>query len=189
MRIAVFTGSSDGTEQHRRLAADLASDLARGGHGIVYGGAQVGLMGVVADAALAAGGEVIGVIPRHLVAGEIAHRGLTRLEVVETMHERKARMAQLADAFVALPGGAGTLEELFEVFTWGQLGLHDKPTALVDSDGFYGPLLHQLDTMRDLGYLRPGHRDSLGVARDGAELLAWVDAYEHPRSKWMPAGS
>jgi uncharacterized protein (TIGR00730 family) len=188
MRFAVFTGSSDGTDAHRRLAAELAAELAAAGHGIVYGGAQVGLMGVVADTALAAGGEVIGVIPRHLVAGEIAHRGLTRLEVVDTMHERKARMAQLADAFVALPGGAGTLEELFEVFTWGQLGLHDKPTALVDVDGFYAPLLQQLDAMRDLGYLRPGHRDSLGVARDVGELVAWVAAYEHPRSKWTRRG-
>jgi len=178
MRFAVFT------DEHRRLAAELASDLVAAGHGIVYGGAHVGLMGVVADNALAAGGEVIGVIPRHLVTGEIAHRGLTRLEVVETMHERKARMAQLADAFVALPGGAGTLEELFEVYTWGQLGLHDKPTALVDSDGFYAPLLAQLDAMRDLGYMRAAHRDSLGLAHSSAELLAWVDAYRHPRSKW-----
>ncbi|HSS68156.1 MAG TPA: TIGR00730 family Rossman fold protein [Nocardioidaceae bacterium] len=184
MRFAVFTGSSDGTDGHRRLAADLASHLAAAGHGIVYGGAQVGLMGVVADTALAAGGEVIGVIPRHLVVGEIAHRGLTRLEVVETMHERKARMAQLADAFVALPGGAGTLEELFEVFTWGQLGLHTKPTAILDPDGFYSPLLGQLDVMRELGYVRPAHRDSLGAARNVEELLAWVAAYEHPRSKW-----
>jgi uncharacterized protein (TIGR00730 family) len=186
MRFAVFTGSSDGTAGHRRLAAGLGSALARAGHGIVYGGAQVGLMGVVADAALTDGGEVVGVIPRHLVQGEIAHRGLTRLEIVETMHERKARMAQLADAFVALPGGAGTLEELFEVFTWGQLGLHSKPTALVDADGFYGPLLAQLDTMRELGYLRPAHRDSLAAVRDADELLAWVDGYEHPRSKWRP---
>ena len=184
MRFAVFTASSDGTEDHRRLAADLASQLVAAGHGIVYGGAQVGLMGVVADTALAAGGEVIGVIPRHLVVGEIAHRGLTRLEVVDTMHERKARMAQLADAFVALPGGAGTLEELFEVFTWGQLGLHAKPTAILDSDGFYSPLLRQLDVMRELGYVRPAHRDSLGAARDVEELLAWVVAYEHPQSKW-----
>jgi uncharacterized protein (TIGR00730 family) len=189
MRFAVFTGSSDGTEPHRELAADVASHLVAAGHGIVYGGARVGLMGVVADTALAAGGEVIGVIPRHLIVGEIAHRGLTRLDVVDSMHERKARMAQLADVFVALPGGAGTLEELFEVFTWGQLGLHDKPTALVDPDGFYAPLLRQLDTMRDLGYLREAHRDSLGVARDAAELLAWVAGYEHPRSRWTRESS
>ncbi len=115
---------------------EFARELAVAGVGIVYGGGRVGLMGVLADAALAAGGQVVGVIPQHLVDGEIAHDRLTRLDVVASMHERKARMAELGDAFVALPGGAGTLEELFEVFTWGQLGLHAKPTALVDPDGF-----------------------------------------------------
>jgi uncharacterized protein (TIGR00730 family) len=186
MRFAVFVASSPGTPTHRRLAEDLGARLALAGHGVVYGGAHVGLMGVVADAALAAGGDVVGVIPRSLVDREIAHQGLTRLEVVETMHERKARMAQLADAFVALPGGAGTLDELFEVLTWGQLGLHDKPTAILDVDGFYSPLLAQLDAMQAAGYVRSERRDALGVAHDVPELLAWVDSHRRPESNEKP---
>jgi uncharacterized protein (TIGR00730 family) len=118
---------------------------------VVYGGGRVGLMGVLADAALSAGGEVIGVTPQHLVDQEIAHRGLTHLHVVADMHQRKARMAGLAEAFVALPGGAGTIEELFEAWTWGQLGLHAKPTALLDIDGFYRPLVEQLRVMTSAG--------------------------------------
>lgn len=183
MRIAVFTGSSTGHDSHRELAALFATGLAEAGAGIVYGGGRVGLMGVVADAALAAGGEVIGVIPQHLVDREVAHRGLTRLDVVDTMHQRKARMAELADAFVALPGGAGTLEELFEVFTWGQLGLHRKPTAVLDADGFYRPLLDQLRLMSDVGYLQAEHLAALGVVRDASDLLAFVEGYRHPRRK------
>lgn len=183
MRFAVFAGSSTGTQGHRRAATELATVLAAAGHGIVYGGAHVGLMGVLADTALAADGEVIGVIPQHLVDWEIAHTGLTRLDVVDTMHQRKLRMAELADAFVALPGGAGTMEELFEAFTWGQLGLHAKPTALLDTDGFYRPLLDQLRRMVDQGYLDASYLDSLGVVGDGAELLTFVDGYRHPASK------
>jgi uncharacterized protein (TIGR00730 family) len=188
-RVAVFTGSSSGTEEHRRAAARLGADLAAAGIGIVYGGGRVGLMGVVADAALAAGGEVVGVVPRHLVDREIAHPGLTRLDVVTTMHERKARMTELADAFVALPGGAGTLEELFEVLTWGQLGLHSKPTALLDPDGFFAPLLAQLDAMTAAGYVGSAHRDALGVVTDGAGLLRWIAGYQHPRPKWQQPAS
>src|SRR5206468_4000928 len=120
----------------------------------------------VADAALAAGGEVIGVMPQHLVDREIAHPGVTRLDVVPDMHARKARMAELSDAFIALPGAAGTLEELFEVWTWGQLGLHAKPAALLDLDGFYDPLLEQLRTMAELGYLGREHLDALGLVPD-----------------------
>jgi uncharacterized protein (TIGR00730 family) len=174
MRVAVFTGSSMGPESHRRAAAAFAGDLVEAGVGVVYGGAKVGLMGVVADAALAAGGEVYGVLPQHLVDLEIAHQGLTRLDIVSTMHERKARMAELADAFVALPGGAGTMEEVFEVWTWGQLGLHHKPTALLDLDGFYRPLLEQLETMTAAGYLAPALRDSLGVVTDAETFLGWA---------------
>ncbi|MGH3357505.1 MAG: TIGR00730 family Rossman fold protein [Nocardioidaceae bacterium] len=183
MRVAVFAGSSTGTASHRRAAAELAAALAGAGTGIVYGGAHVGLMGVVADTALAAGGEVIGVIPQHLVDWEIAHTGLTRLDVVDTMHERKLRMAELADAFVALPGGAGTMEELFEAYTWGQLGLHTKPTALLDVDGFYQPLLDQLRRMVDQGYLHSNHLSSLGVVRDTDELIAFISGYRHPERK------
>src|SRR4051812_48361057 len=141
-------------------------------------------MGVVADAALAAGGEVIGVIPQHLVDDEVAHPGLPRLEVVQSMHERKAVMADLADAFVALPGAAGTLEELFEAWTWGMLGLHAKPTALLDVDGFWQPLLLQLRRMVDDGYLDAVRLDSLGVVTDGSELLSFIESYVHPARKW-----
>lgn len=184
MRVAVFTGSAVGSEEHQRAAVALGSGLARAGVGVVYGGGRVGLMGVVADAALAAAGEVIGVMPQHLVDREIAHRGLTRLDVVVGMHERKARMAELADAFVALPGGAGTLEELFEVWTWGQLGLHAKATAVLDPDGFYSPLLAQLDAMTAGGYLSATYRNSLGVVHDTDALLDWIRTYQHPPSKW-----
>jgi uncharacterized protein (TIGR00730 family) len=184
LRIAVFTGSAAGLQQHRDAAAGLARELAQAGVGIVYGGGQVGLMGVIADAALAVGGEVIGVMPQHLLDGEIAHRGLSRLEVVANMHDRKARMADLANAFLALPGGAGTLEELFEVWTWGHLGLHAKPTALLDPDGFFRPLLQQLDAMTTAGYLAPAHRNALGVVTDAASFLDWVRAYRHPPAKW-----
>jgi uncharacterized protein (TIGR00730 family) len=184
VRIAVFTGSQSGPPSHRSAAAGLAAGLARAGVGIVYGGGHVGLMGVVADAALDVGGEVIGVIPQHLVDDELAHPRLPRLEVVASMHERKARMAELADAFVALPGAAGTLEELFEAWTWGMLGLHAKPTALLDVDGFWQPLLAQLHRMVDDGYLDRRRLDALGVVTDAAGLLAFTEAYEHPARKW-----
>ncbi|MGY1815405.1 LOG family protein [Blastococcus sp. SYSU D00820] len=184
MRVAVFTGSHSGPPSHVAAAAEFAGALARAGVGIVYGGGHVGLMGTVADAALAAGGEVIGVIPQHLVDQELAHGGLPQLEVVGSMHERKARMAELSDVFVALPGAAGTLEELFEAWTWGMLGLHAKPTALVDVDGFWQPLLTQLRRMVDDGYLDRARLDALGVVTTAAELLDFVAAYEHPARKW-----
>jgi uncharacterized protein (TIGR00730 family) len=175
VRVAVFMGSSPGTSRHRDAAVALAEGLVARGIGIVYGGAHVGLMGLVADTALAAGGEVIGVIPRQLVDREIAHRGLTRLIEVESMHERKAQMAELAEAFVALPGGVGTLEELFEVFTWALLGIHDKPVALLDPDGFYDPLVEQLDRMVTEGYLGVDLRARLPRVPDLDELLAWLN--------------
>ncbi len=185
MRVAVFTGSQSGPPSHRSAAATFAADLARAGVGIVYGGGHVGLMGVVADAALEAGGEVVGVIPQHLVDDELAHPGLPRLEVVTSMHERKARMADLSDGFVALPGAAGTLEELFEAWTWGMLGLHAKPTALLDVDGFWQPLLTQLRRMVDDGYLDGRRLDALGVVGSAADLLTFVNGYEHPARKWQ----
>ena len=187
MRIAVFTGSHDGPPSHRAAAAAFATSLAKAGVGIVYGGGHVGLMGVVADAALAAGGEVIGVIPQHLVDDEVAHPGLPRLEVVQSMHERKAVMADLSDAFVALPGAAGTLEELFEAWTWGMLGLHAKPTALLDVDGFWQPLLGQLRRMVDDGYLDGVRLEALGVVESAEGLLTFVDDYRHPARKWTTA--
>jgi uncharacterized protein (TIGR00730 family) len=184
VRIAVFMGSSPGTDHHRAAAVELAEGLVARGIGIVYGGAQVGLMGLVADTALAAGGEVLGVIPQSLVDREIAHRGLTRLEVVGSMHERKARMAELADAFVALPGGAGTLEELFEVFTWGMLGLHDKPAVLLDPDDYWAPLAAQLDRAVADGYLGADQRRALTRVADVDELLAWFADQPRAARRW-----
>jgi uncharacterized protein (TIGR00730 family) len=174
VRVAVFLGSSPGTERHQAAVVQLADALVARSIGIVYGGARVGLMGLLADRALAAGGEVIGVIPRALFAREVPHRELTRLVEVESMHERKARMAELADAFVALPGGVGTLEELFEVFTWQLLGLHSKPVALLDPDGFYDPLVEQLDRIVASGYLSADKRARLARFREVDQLLAWA---------------
>jgi uncharacterized protein (TIGR00730 family) len=171
--ICVFCGSSSGASPSYAAAAKaLAACAAAQRIQIVYGGASVGIMGVLADSTLAAGGRVVGVIPRALVDREIAHSGLTELQVVGTMHERKARMAELADAFVALPGGLGTLEELFEIWTWGMLGLHDKPYGLLDVDGYYRPLIRFLDHARDEGFVRPSQRDRLVVDTDAERLLA-----------------
>jgi uncharacterized protein (TIGR00730 family) len=188
-RLCVFCGSSAGREPgYRHLAESLGRALAERGIGIVYGGASVGLMGMLADAALAAGGEVIGVIPQALIEREIGHRGLTELRIVESMHERKALMAELADGFVALPGGIGTLEELFEVWTWAQLGLHAKPCALLDTDGFYAPLIAFLDHQVKAGFVREAHRDMLLTAHSPEELLTAFAAYRAPRvGKWLEA--
>jgi uncharacterized protein (TIGR00730 family) len=184
VRVAVFTGSSAGVPAHAAAAAAFATDLAEAGVGIVYGGASVGLMGVVADAALAVGGEVIGVIPEHLFDKEIAHEGLTRLDTVIGMHARKARMAELSDAFIALPGGAGTLEELFEVWTWGQIGLHAKPVAIGDFDGFYQPMITQLTVMVEAGYIKQSYLARLGIVHTAEEFLAFVASYQPPPLKW-----
>jgi len=145
---------------------------------LVYGGGAVGLMGIVADAALAAGGEVIGIIPQSLKDKEIGHSGLTRLEVVDGMHARKARMAELSDAFIALPGGLGTLEELFEVWTWGQLGYHGKPLGLLEVNGFYSKLTGFLDHIVGEGFVREAHRDMLQVSESPHTLLDALDAWQ-----------
>lgn len=175
MRICVFCGSSVGLNAEYRLATvALGELLAREGIGLVYGGAHVGLMGVLADTVLAAGGEVIGVIPESLATRELAHQGLSQLYVVGSMHERKAQMAALADAFLALPGGIGTLEELFEVWTWAQLGLHQKPCALLNVAGFYDRLSSFLDFVAEEGFLRQPVRDALLVEDDAAQLLAQI---------------
>lgn len=148
MHITVFCGSKPGSDPAFALAAQqLGERLAQRGHHLVYGGAKVGLMGAVADAVLAAGGEVIGAIPKALVSKEVAHDGLTQLHIVDTMHERKAILSGEADAFVALPGGPGTLEELFEVWTWRMLGYHHKPVALFNLNGYYDPLLAMIERM------------------------------------------
>lgn len=171
-RVCVFCGSAAGKRPaYRRAAERLGGELARRGLGLVYGGGSIGLMGVLADAALAAGGEVVGVIPRGLARKEIAHAGLTRLEVVPSMHARKAAMADQADAFVAMPGGMGTLEELTEVLTWAQLGLHQKPCALLDVAGYWRPLIRLLDHAVEERFLRPDHRRLLLVERGPERLL------------------
>lgn len=158
-RVCVFCGAGSGnTRRFVDTAADLGRALARRGLGLVYGGASVGCMGALADAALAEGGEVIGVIPSRLVDREIAHAGLTSLEIVTSMHQRKARMVELADAFVALPGGFGTLDELFEITTWAQLGLHQKPIGLIDLDGWFAPLFAYVDQAVDAGLVKPEYR-------------------------------
>jgi len=171
-RIAVYCGANPGNSpQFVEAARALGDGLARASIGVVYGGASRGLMGALADAALAAGGEVIGVLPHSLSHREIAHAGLTRLDLVETMHERKARITELADAFAVLPGGIGTLDEFFEAWTWAQIGIHTKPIALLDLDGFYQPLLAYLRTVVDAGFLRQERLDALAVAPDAGALI------------------
>lgn len=176
-RICVYTGASSGYRSEFASAAK-AMGLALGerGIGLVYGGGHVGLMGVVADAALSAGGEVIGVIPSGLVDRELGHTGVTSLEVVPDMHTRKARMAELADAFVSLPGGIGTLEELFETWTWAQIGLHTKPIGLLNVDGFYDHLLAFLDLQVTEGFLPAASREHLIVGADPGQLIGSLTA-------------
>jgi uncharacterized protein (TIGR00730 family) len=186
-RICVFCGSNTGADAvFTEAARDLGTSLADHGFGLVYGGGRVGLMGVVADAALAGGAEVIGVMPAHLVDREIGHRGLTALEVTESMHERKARMAELADGFLVLPGGFGTYEEAIEVLTWNQLGLMTKPVVFVDVAGFYAPLMDFFDAAVRAGFVRDSHRALVQLARTPAEALEMV-AREAPitEHKWI----
>jgi uncharacterized protein (TIGR00730 family) len=172
MRIAIYCGSNSGLDPvYREAAARLAAHLAGQGIGIVYGGGRIGLMGVVADAALAAGGEVIGVIPRALLDKELGHSGVSRLEVVGSMHQRKQLMAERADAFLALPGGIGTFDELFEVWTWRQLGYHDKPIGVLNAGGYYDTLLTFLAQSVKAGFMGPWQMDLLQIARDPDTLL------------------
>ncbi len=171
-RVCVFCGSSSGSrEVYGDTARLLGTTLAQQDIGLVYGGGNVGLMCDVADAALATGGEVIGVIPDALVERELAHPDLTRLHIVSTMHERKAKMADLSDAFIAMPGGLGTLEEIFEVLAWSQLRFHDKPCGLLNVDGYYDALLSFLDHAVASSFLRADHRDLLQAAREISTLL------------------
>jgi uncharacterized protein (TIGR00730 family) len=180
--LCVFCGSNVGASPRFAAAAhDFGTLLAKAGIALVYGGGSVGLMGVVADAVLANGGTAIGVIPRALWDREVGHRNLTELHIVETMHERKALMASLTDAFVALPGGLGTLEEIFEVWTWAQLGIHRKPLGFFDVDGFYAPLLSFLDAAVDDGFVRAQHRGIAIVDTDAAGLLRRLGEYQPPR--------
>ena len=185
--ICVFCGSSFGTEPaYEEGARHLGQTLAETSITLVYGGGNVGLMSVAADAAIEAGGEVIGVIPEALMRREIGHPGLTNLHVVASMHERKAKMAEFSEGFVALPGGTGTLEELFEVLTWAQLGEHNKPCGLLNIAGYYGPLLSVFDHMVEKGFLKERHREMLLVEREPAALLERFAHYEPPRvAKWI----
>ena len=190
MRLCIFCGSSRGHDPvYADTARAVATALALSGHEIVYGGGRVGLMGVVADAALAAGGRVTGVIPLALQAREVGHTGLTELHVVDTMHERKQRMADLSDAFIALPGGAGTLDEIFEQWTWGQLGIHAKPSVFLNINGYYTPLRTFLSHVYTEGFTRPELRDILTFADDLDTLLTRIRDYQPPPRKWGVAAA
>ena len=187
MRICVFCGSSLGAKPiYEEAAIDLGRTLASRGIGLVYGGASVGLMGTVADAALSAGGDVIGVLPRALADLEIAHTNLTELRIVSSMHERKAQMADLSDAFIALPGGIGTLEETFEVWTWSQLGLHAKPVGLLNVAGFYTGLEQFLDHLVTESFVKPQHRAILHMEAEPGVLIDKLASAEIPTDKkWV----
>jgi uncharacterized protein (TIGR00730 family) len=190
--IGVFCASSDGADaRYREAAGEMGRLLASAGRRIVYGGGRTGLMGALAEAAMAAGGEVIGLMPRHLVDREVAHHQITRLEVMDTMHARKARLAELVDAFVALPGGLGTVEEFTEIWTWAQLGLHAKPYGLLNVLGYYDGLLAFLDGAVSQGFVRPEHRAMVQVATDPAALIAALESAPPPaRAKYVAgAGS
>jgi uncharacterized protein (TIGR00730 family) len=183
--ICVFCGASPGRDPaYAAAAARVGEELARRGIRLVYGGGRLGLMGVVSDAALAAGGTVTGVIPSGLVDRELAHPGLTELRVVSTLHERKAVMAELSDAFVALPGGLGTLEELAEVLSWAQLGLHGKPIGALDVDGFWAPFAAYLDHAAAEGFVSDAHRGLLLVDDDLDRLLARLQAWQSPGGRF-----
>jgi uncharacterized protein (TIGR00730 family) len=185
--VAVYCGSSSGNQEiYTQQAQEMGRELARRGLTLVYGGGCVGLMGTIADAVLAEGGKVIGVIPGFLADKELAHKGCTELHIVETMHQRKLLMADLAEGFVAMPGGFGTLEELFEVLTWGQLGLHGKPVGLLNTQGFYDSLLALLDHMSAEAFLRSENRGQVLQNVSAAALLDAMAAYQPVRlEKWL----
>ncbi|WP_298575228.1 TIGR00730 family Rossman fold protein [uncultured Luteimonas sp.] len=185
--ICVYCGSNAGSKPvYTERAMALGDRIAREGLQLVYGGGNVGLMGVVADAVLQAGGEVVGVIPEQLVNWEVAHKGVTRLEVVGSMHERKLRMFDLADGFVALPGGFGTLDEMFEMLTWRQLGIGNKPCAFLDVDGFFQPLIGMIDRMVEERFLHPAQRADLWHGDDLETMLGWMKDYSPASAtKWL----
>jgi len=186
-RICVYCGSSIGNQPiHREAALAMGAVLASRRIGLVYGGGNVGLMGVIADAVLAGGGEVIGVIPQSLADREIAHSGVTDLRVVDSMHTRKALMADLSDAFIAMPGGVGTFEEFFEAVTWTQLGVHRKPCGLLNAGGFYTPLALFIDQAVTDGFIKPAHRAAIVVDDDPERLVNALAAVKLPDvAKWI----
>ena len=185
--ICVFCGSAVGARaEYAAAAGELGRAMAERGYGMVFGGGSVGLMGVAADAALAAGGEVVGVIPDVIVDREIGHSGVTELRVVRTMHERKAAMADSADAFIALPGGFGTMDEFMEIVTWAQLGIHSKPCVMVNVAGYYDGLLRFMDVAVEEGFIRAENRALVRVARDAAEALEIVECAWGVRAEVSP---
>lgn len=186
-RLCVFCGSSRGTNPvYAKTAKQAGVELARRGIALVYGGGNLGLMGVLADAVLAAGGHVTGVIPESLMAREAGHRGLPDLRVVKTMHERKALMAELSDGFIALPGGFGTFEEFFEIITWAQLGLHSKPCGLLDVSGFYDPLLRLIDHAIEERFIKPKQRDLIAIESEFGVLLDRMARQHVPQEpRWI----
>ena len=185
--LCVYCGSNTGSKPiYVEQAIALGTRLAKDGIGLVYGGGNIGLMGAVADAVMQAGGEVTGVIPEQLVQMEVAHNGVSRLEVVGSMHERKKRMFDLADGFVALPGGFGTLEEIIEMLTWRQLGIGNKPCAFLDVDGYWSPVAQMMDRMVADRFLHPDQRQDLWIGDDFGEMLGWMKAYEPVQAtKWL----
>ena len=185
--ICVYCGSNSVRDpRYTKAATELGTVLGQQARQLVYGGGNVGLMGTVADAALMAGSEVIGVIPESLMQWEVAHNGLTRLEVVETMHARKMRMFDIADGFIAMPGGFGTLDEMFEMLTWRQIGIADKPCAFWNVNNYWAPLRDMLDHMVAEGFLHPEQRHDLYFGDSLPELLQWMDAYQPIRvDKWL----
>ena len=186
-RICVFCGSQVGRRDlYRQVTEELGEHLVQRGYSLVYGGGHVGLMGVIADAVLRAGGEVIGVIPEAMVAREVAHSGVTNMHVVTSMHARKARMVDLADAFIALPGGYGTLEELFEIITWAQLGIHQKPIGLLNAGGYFDALTMLVEQAITEGFVRQEHRQLTVMADDPAALLDALAQHTLPQvSPWL----
>ncbi|CAB4873021.1 unannotated protein [freshwater metagenome] len=191
IKICVYCGTNTGTSPaYMQIAHDLGTTMAQRGLGLVYGGGKLGLMGAVADAVLGAGGHVIGVIPEVLVRAEVGHTGLSQLEVAEDMHTRKARMAELADAFIALPGGFGTFEELLEVLTWNQLGFISKPVVMLDVDGFYAPMLEMFQHAVSAGFVRAEHAALAQRATTVEQALAFATAPAPPTvSKWDGRGA
>jgi len=186
-QVCVFCGSSQGFKPiYAEMARALADCLADKGHSLVYGGASVGLMGLLADRMLERGCEVTGVIPSFFSKTEIAHPGLSRIHVVESMHERKNLMAGMSDAFIALPGGFGTLDELFEIITWGQLDLHSKPVGILNINGYFDPLIQQIDRMVEEGFVKKAHRDMLLISDNPALLLQHMQEWKPVRlEKWL----
>lgn len=183
--IAIFCGSALGSDAiYAKIAEHVGQTLAARGQRLVYGGGRSGLMGIIADSALAAGGQVVGVIPKQLVDRELAHPGLTELYVVENMHERKTKMSELSDGFVAIPGGVGTLEEIFEQWTWAQLGIHEKPCAFLNVQDFYTGLIQFIQHTTEQGFTKERFTEKLIVSEDFTEILNQFDHYAAPQAKW-----